>query len=332
MGFDYDKQYAANGEDLSDKGIEARLQNMAAKVKRLDAIMTGCAIITVSVGLICILDLSLIPKDWAKAIFWGGILIPGLIAFLTGRKIEPIKKEMKRLFTYMIKDVLSETFELSGYTASCHIKESEIKQTGLVNGWNTLSGSDLARGTYRGVRFSFSDIHLEKVKKLDDKDRTTLFKGQWLICELHREVPQPLKLRERSIENTYDKLLPPLRTLDPVWQKSDAETENAAFNKKFQIITPDPHTAFYVLTPHFMEQILALDNRADARTYMHFCGKQAHIALHNGRDLFEPNEKELASPTPKSIAALRETLKKDAKYITGTIDALLENEYLFKKK
>ena len=65
------------------------------------------------------------------------------------------------------------------------------------------------------------------------------------------------------------------------------ETENLAFNEQFQILTNDAHSAFYTLTPHFMEHILSADNMANGRTMLCFDEDRVHIAIDNNRDSFE---------------------------------------------
>jgi hypothetical protein len=56
-------------------------------------------------------------------------------------------------------------------------------------------------------------------------------------------------------------------------------------------------------------------------------GRQVHIALHNGRDLFEPGGRNAF--TVNNLDNLRMQMGWDVKYITGIIDELLLNECLF---
>jgi len=109
--------------------------------------------------------------------------------------------------------------------------------------------------------------------------------------------------------------------------KSDLETENAAFNEKYQILTPVPQTVFNILTPHFMEYIVNTDKQAGAQTCFNFTGNEVHIALFNRRDLFEVYAKEILRG--KSIAEIRMRIREDVKNITDVIDELLINDYLF---
>jgi hypothetical protein len=136
------------------------------------------------------------------------------------------------------------------------------------------------------------------------------------VLEAKKPLAHMLRLRERKqrkLGDGYKKT------------KDDVDTENEAFNAKFEILTSDPHTAFYVLTPHFMEAIVAADERANARTYLCFMGSKIHIAVDTGRDSFEAKR----GADIKNLPALRERIKGEVKYITEIADELLQNKYLF---
>jgi len=217
----------------------------------------------------------------------------------------------------IVRGVLADKFELSVYSPADHICSDEIKETGLFPNWNFISGSDLVKGTYKGVPFSFSDVHLIRESGSGkNRSRTTVFKGQWLIIGMRKEIPRTVQLRERTGSGKK--------------AKSDIETENIEFNRRYHITAGDPHTAFYVLTPHFMEYILKADKRAQANTYIHIGGRHIHAALHNGRDLFEPGGKQLFAA--ENVMTLRMQMGWDANYIKGIIDEFLHNEYLFDKE
>jgi hypothetical protein len=174
---------------------------------------------------------------------------------------------------------------------------------------------------------TFSDIHLEDVTTDSDGDehRETVFKGQWLICGLGKKLPATVRIREKLERQGVAKRL----FGDRANEKSDIVTDNAAFNQQFQIQTDDPHTAFYVLTPHFMEFIVAADMQAHARTYLCFSDDSVQIAIHNGYDSFEIGKN---SAEIKDIPVLRQRIQREIGYITSILDELFKNEYLFPKR
>jgi hypothetical protein len=144
------------------------------------------------------------------------------------------------------------------------------------------------------------------------------FQGQWLICDFGKELSATVRLIERKSGARFQ------RTHDI--SKSDIETENAAFNKKYRIIAQDGHTAFYLLTPHFMERLLAADEMADASTLFYFGNGKVHIALNSGRDSFN-----LSSVALSNFENVREKFRGELTLLTNIVDELLLNEKLFKE-
>ena len=229
-----------------------------------------------------------------------------------------LKQIKKMLGDNIVRCALSEVMELKTYVPDLAVQESKIKAAGLISAWNRYRGSDYVHANYKGLDIVFSDVTL-KHETGSGKNRrvVTKFKGQWIICQLNKDIKYTLQLREKV---RGDK------------GKSDVETENIDFNNKFQILCRDPHTVFYILTPHFMDYIKSLDKRAHTkRTYLCFIKQnnenQVHIALHNNRDLFEPDVQR--SFKKEDMPVLRGRIKQEVRYITGIIDELLKNDYLF---
>ena len=309
-GLDNNRAGSHSAPLLSDAELMSKINYLTPKIRTNNTI---CAIIMV-IGFILPIFLGL--GDLVDR-FVGVVIM--VIGGTFGIKARQYKTQLKNLVgNNIIRGVLADKFELENYSPGCHIRQSVIEQVKLIHQpWNRISGSDLVEGTYRGVKFTFSDLFLEHVTG-SGKNRkvVTRFKGQWLIVELAKEVPFKVQLRARSGTGGAGNKA-----------KSDVETENVEFNQKFQIKTADPHTAFYVLTPHFMEYIMKAKSRSGAPASLNIDGRKIHIALHNGRDLFEPCSKKLYDT--RNIEMLRNQMKWDVNYITGIIDEFLLNENLF---
>jgi len=290
---------------LSDAELEVEINKLTPKIKLYNNLGKACTIL----GIFAFFPLVMIfPLLGFLPILTGVIFVVKALGY---------EGKLKGLVSNnIVRGVLADSFTLEVYAPGSHIPQDTVEQTKLIDrNWNRISGSDLVEGVYKGVKFSFSDLHLQHVTS-SGKNRkvVTRFEGQWLTLKLAKALPQSVVLKERDNTNKN--------------AKSDAETENMEFNQKFHITAGDPHTAFYLLTPHFMEYILQADKRADARTCMSFGGREVHIALHNGRNLFEPCGKKLYDK--RNIELLRNQMRWDVKYITGIIDELLLNETLFK--
>ena len=123
--------------------------------------------------------------------------------------------------------------------------------------FDDVIGSDHVRGMYHGVNVELSDIRLETVFEytVTDKDgqtkteekRRTMFQGQWLILDFHKELSADLCVFEGGRKRSCQ-----------------IETENVAFNEKFGVSCDSAHDAFYILTPHMMEHLMAMEKQTGA--------------------------------------------------------------------
>ena len=52
--------------------------------------------------------------------------------------------------------------------------------------------------------------------------------------------------------------------------QNKVEMESDPFNQQFKVITSDDELAFYILTPQFMEHIVAADEKVDGYTKIEF--------------------------------------------------------------
>ncbi|MCL2019824.1 MAG: DUF3137 domain-containing protein [Oscillospiraceae bacterium] len=245
---------------------------------------------------------------------FGTLVASIVLAIIATRKGWKLKELVTENVT---KVVLSQAFELIEYAPKKALSHAVIEDTKLITDWDTRSGSDYIRGKYKGYGFEFSDIELSETVTITTDGETTIttynekFKGQWIILYTKKELPTVLRLRKK---------------VKSVRMKSSVETENMAFNSKYQIEANDPHGAFLILTPHFMEKVTHADTLANGRTFVYFGGRKVHIAIYNKRNLFEFSARKKAH---SSIDALMELQRKEVKYITDILDVFLSNESLF---
>lgn len=218
--------------------------------------------------------------------------------------------------------MIKELFDVKSYRSNGHIDREIVASAGLVGEWERIEGSDFFEGSYRNVSVLYSDICLSHEETDTDSDgkkttkNVTDFLGQWLVCDFGKELSASVRLIERKGGTRFH------RTNDR--SKTDVETENAAFNKKYRIVTGDGHSAFYLLTPHFMERLLSADEMADASTLFCFGNGKVHIAMNSGRDSFE-----ISGVSLGNIENVRQKFRGELKFLTNIIDELLLNEKLF---
>ena len=111
-------------------------------------------------------------------------------------------KLKKMLGQNITKPILEGIFQVIDYLPESGISVDLIRSSNLIHHWDTYSGSDFLQGKYKGIDVLYSDIHLqEKIEETDEDGKTqtryeTRFKGQWLICDFHKELAAYLQIRE----------------------------------------------------------------------------------------------------------------------------------------
>lgn len=226
--------------------------------------------------------------------------------------------ELKQFISeHITLNLLKSVFDIEVFDYKRYIPEERIKSIGLLRSWNRCDGNNYVKGRYKGYSVEFSYVLLEDVSTTTDADGhtqenvTKIFEGPMLFLSHERTLRAPLILRERQFLLNRG--------------GSNIQTENLAFNKQFQIKCEDGHTAFLLLTPHFMEFITAMDEQAHGTTYLYFDSGVVHIAVHNNSKLFTASANDA-----RDINLLRSKQNKDISYLTDILDEIMRNEYLFK--
>lgn len=131
------------------------------------------------------------------------------------------------------------------------------------------------RGNYQGARCAFSDIELIQVTTSEDGEGNTVhkyeevFKGLWLICDFPKQLVADVCVQARERKG-YRKL------------KGGITTDNASFTKRFFVESIHDQQAYYILTPHMMEYIQRMADRAQAKVFLHFQKEgQVHVAIYS---------------------------------------------------
>ena len=222
----------------------------------------------------------------------------------------------------LMPPVLAEIFDTAAHAPFGRLSNHIVCGIDLgLPTFNEISGSDHIHGTYRGLEVEMSDlelVHKERRRvrvngKWQTKEtRTTVFKGQWMVCDFGKELAADILLCEKGLISL---------------SKSSVETENVAFNKKFLIQSQDGHSVFYILTPHMMEYILSMDEKGGGTTRMRFTREgKVHIAIHNNRDSLQIKARDYGD-----LDKIREQFRRDIRYMTDLIDELRLVDTLYRK-
>lgn len=159
--------------------------------------------------------------------------------------------------------------------SSAYVIDSGIK--------HYYSSEDLVTGRYHGIRFSFSDVHTQKLVKGSKGMRVeTIFNGQVLRFAAFDDI----KI-SHGILQIFQKEF--LSNIKGRIAEHKIETEKASFNRKFDIYTSDEHNAYYILTPQLMEKIEDFSDQAGVQIAISFLGPSMFVAVNRRLSMFEPS-------------------------------------------
>jgi hypothetical protein len=220
----------------------------------------------------------------------------------------------KQLAALIAAPLIREVFGAdSQHDAFGHIPDECIAAAGFVKDYERVYGNDFVRGHYRDIPVMFSDLRLTCIERYYDPEgkktverENEVFRGHWLVADFDRVLAaHPLTVMEKRSGGAI-------------------QMESAAFNRKFSVLCADEHTAFYILTPHFMERLIAVDEAAEGKSYFHFFQNRLQIAVETRRDLFEART--FQAP---DVNALRERFRGEIGRLTAVLDEMLNHERLF---
>ena len=171
------------------------------------------------------------------------------------------------------------------------------------------SGSGYIRGTYRGLTTELCTVRLTEVSEFQreetglwEKNEQEVYAGQWMLCELGREFSTWLTIWPRE-------------GLDKLLRSGTIQTENDAFNKRFNLTGGDTQEALRILNPNRVERLLQLAESSFGKfaVNLNIDGK-LYIAVHSGRGFFD------AGKGREMPEQLRQRFTRELKWFTDMVD------------
>lgn len=176
-------------------------------------------------------------------------------------------------------------FENLSYNKSSGFTFEDISRASVIDSGikHYYLSEDFVTGSYHGIQFAFSDVHTRKLVKASKGMRVeTIFNGQVLRFSAFDDI----KI-SHGIVQIFQKEF--LSNLKGRIAEHKIETENSAFNRKFDIYASDEHNAYYILTPQLMEKIEEFADQAGAQIAISFLGPTMFVAVNRRLSMFEPN-------------------------------------------
>lgn len=265
---------------LDEQRILSILKPQQRKIKLILIFQIFCFLAC----LLCVFAIFIFKNGY----FFFGIPICFVLLFSLLFFEKSIEKKYKNDYSQLIaKPVLNAYFEQAEYQPLMGFTLNDFLATNIMS-WNNyyrIKSEDLIIGKYAGIDFKQSDIRITHAQKTKNGRRTvevingrlTQFqykksmRGRLLIApNLHLGNANIIPLKNESL--------------------SKVKTENVAFNNIFSVYSNDPHGVFYLLTPKFMEYLIAL-SKLDKYIFISYDGKALNILRSGKGGIFEPSIK-----------------------------------------
>jgi len=284
MSLDDINTYAAGYEDHYVSAIEPEL--LAMDGRRQTAARTVIALgVALVIGILVAFNGTWLGSATGigGTIFEiGGILVAlgsGVAGFFTYKRVHGA---FKQVLVGRTCDFLGLTFEEKDFSFPLH----RFHDVQLVRDYDRSHLEDRITGRHEGVGFELCEAKLEDRRRSNDKDKSyeyvTIFDGLLFIFDFPKSF---------SGET--------LVTPDATWlgnmlvgsmKRGERVTlEDATFEDKFEVYSDDQVEARYLLTPRFMERLVALGEALDLDrpVSLAFSGDNLLIAARSSRGFFE---------------------------------------------
>lgn len=201
----------------------------------------------------------------------------GIILLIVARiMFSIVRSKFKNIY---LKDLISNMFDKANYFPRKGIVPANVYRCNFLKKADRFLSEDLIIGKIGDVNFYTSDVKLEERHVRRSRNSThvyymTYFLGRFFEFDFPKDFKGHVIVSEGAL---------------PVYGQGykKVKLESEEFNRKFSVYATDEHTAFYILTPHFMESIMELEKRNPGNIKLSFIGNTFNVAINNFKDTFE---------------------------------------------
>ena len=220
----------------------------------------------------------------------GVIVLPALLAvgiylllyyLFVKKTYETFNQAFKGTYVLQIVETAGGFSNLS-YSPKSGFDYNEIRDSHVVNSgeYKYFKSEDQLSGTLYAIPFSYSDVVTQYLKRNGKKSEIrTIFSGQVMRFSLPNEFKWSfghLQIFEKEFLSNLKGHTAPYKI----------QTENEAFNQRFEIFAADEHNAFYLLTPRMLEQIIRFADFANCQIALTFVGMALYVAVDRPHSMF----------------------------------------------
>lgn len=242
-------------------------------------------------------------------------IVCGIVTGVSYYQIGKYDSATKKMLSDAIElsSLCAEVFDHVEYNPNGSISETHSACIAFPFSYDREKGCDDIKAVYQGMNVEMSDIELSHMEDVGTKDKTsmrvTVFKGQWLVCDLGRELPCTICIaaNTRKLWYQYNK-------------KQRIMTENSAFNERFAVFAKnmrDSQDVHAVLTSSLIETILSASDKMKGEIYITFLHNgKVHVAVNTKHDLVELNHGKT------DVGKIRESILNEIQWFAELIDGL----------
>lgn len=216
------------------------------------------------------------------------------------------KNYVKEFKNVLVVPVIQSMFEDARYYPERGFTAGEFQVARLIK-WRSnfrYQSEDLIEGEHRGIAFRQADVRITHTTG-SGKNRRTVVDVDGRIWEF--DCPRQVSSNVLIVKDLTHAALE--------YGMNKVEMEDIEFNRMFDVYAEDEHSAFYVLTPHFMEYIKSL-HRQDRAIYISFDGDKLYFMQSGRGGIFEPSDAKV------DVRSEIEKAKKELGVIDKIIDTL----------
>lgn len=228
-------------------------------------------------GLIILGALGLLIGNTLGFVILGvGIIAGGIFAITGGSAFTKLSKTFK---VEVITQLMEDFVDNGQFNPNMGLSQSDVYSSEFIKRADRFHTEDYLSGSMEGVNFVSSDVKLEERHVRHTKNGTqtyyeTYYLGRLFVFDFNKSFDGYLQVLEgaRPTKNRgYKKV----------------KLESVKFNKKFKTYSTSEHSAFYVLTPHFMEALMELEQKNRGKIYFSFIDNRLYIGINNFINTFE---------------------------------------------
>jgi len=188
-------------------------------------------------------------------------------------------KLSKRFKTEVLTDLIASFVDDGVFNPDQGLSLNTVYETEFLKRADRYHTEDFLSGSIDGVRFESSDVKLEEKHVEHTKNGTRTYYETYFLGRIFRF----------EFNKSFDGYLQVLEKGKPVSKRryEKVKLESIQFNKKFRTFTTNEHSAFYVLTPHFMESLMTFEQSNKGNISFSFIDNHLFIGINNFRDTFE---------------------------------------------